>query len=255
MVVRALKPPQNKSTRNRRSISWHHRRRPCSTSCVVCALLSSSALTMTRLRCGGDEFGHPRPCTHSAFRDGCSACAPALIDRECARARVLSRCEDNGADAARSRATCDGTVCCASPRGADGGGSAVGAPAPSQAAGNAMAPMRDPSRLETECVFAFPKGGARHRSRWCTGVMPPSSPEPPRPGIAAFPPVAYMPARLRVFRGLLRADGPTRVCLLLRLPCEEVRMPARLRGLRGVPRPPFARRVVCSLTREGQGSG
>jgi len=22
-----------------------------------------------------------------------------------------------------------------------------------------MAPMRDPSRLETECVFAFPKGG------------------------------------------------------------------------------------------------
>jgi hypothetical protein len=93
------------------------------------------------------------------------------------------------------------------------------------------------------------QGGARHWSRWCTGVMPPSSPEPPRPGIAAFPPVAYMPARLRVFRGLLRADGPTRVCLLLRLPCEEVRMPARLRGRRGVPRPPFARRVVCSLTR------
>jgi hypothetical protein len=35
------------------------------------------------------------------------------------------------------------------------------------------------------------QGGARHWARWCTGVMPPSSPEPPRPGIAAFPPVAY----------------------------------------------------------------
>jgi hypothetical protein len=158
MVVRALKPPQNKSTRNRRSISWHHRRRPCSTSCVVCALLSSSALTMTRLRCGGDEFGHPRPCTHSAFRDGCSACAPALIDRECARARVLSRCEDNGADAARSRATCDGTVCCASPRGADGGGSAVGAPAPSQATQWRRCAIRVDSRRSASS--RFPRGGA-----------------------------------------------------------------------------------------------
>jgi hypothetical protein len=33
---------------------------------------------------------------------------------------------------------------------ADGGGSAAGAPAPSPAAANAMAPMRDPSRLETQ---------------------------------------------------------------------------------------------------------
>ena len=92
---------------------------------------------------------------------------------------------------------------------ADGGGSAVpvGAPGPSPAAANAMAPMRDPSRL---CV---PRGGARHRSRWCTVVMPPSTPEPPRPAIAAPYPrlrVRYLHRLSRtgfVFRGLLRTSS------------------------------------------------
>ena len=127
---------------------------------------------------------------------------------------------------------------------ADGGGSAVpvGAPAPSPAAATAMAPMRDPSRL---CV---PRGGARHRSRWCTVVMPPSSPEPPRPAIAA----PYPRLRVRYLHRLSRTGfvcsagffEPTgrRGCV-----CSSgirARMPAWLRVRRRVPRPPFARRVV-----------
>ena len=79
-------------------------------------------------------------------------------DRSRVRARVLSRCEDNGADAARSRATCDGTVCCASPRGADGGGSAVGAPAPSQATQWRRCAIRVDSRRSASS--RFPRGGA-----------------------------------------------------------------------------------------------